>query len=185
MSLSWTSKSCNNTQILRIQFVYGKVQNGKNSIFTLFKKCVLHPVVIYLFNLSYWNTIAICEICSALTIKTPERRHWSLFLNKVAGLRTLRYAVLVSLMLAVNIFCILFWCFHCWLWTSKSRLGHWCLYCWLWTGFAFLRFLKVASWKMLTNNSTCTYLIKVKVLVSEFVKQWKYYFHLNSNIIRR
>ena len=28
-------------------------------------------------------------------------------------------------MLTLNKFNILFWCFHCWLWTSKCRLGIW------------------------------------------------------------
>ena len=31
---------------------------------------------IYLFKISNRNTSAKCEICSKLTIKTPERYHW-------------------------------------------------------------------------------------------------------------
>ena len=34
-----------------------------------------NPVGIYLFKLNNRNTRAKCEICSKLTIKTPERRH--------------------------------------------------------------------------------------------------------------
>ena len=35
------------------------------------------PVGIYLFKVNNRNTRARCEICSKLTIKTPERRHCS------------------------------------------------------------------------------------------------------------
>ena len=51
------------------------------------------PAGIYLFKVNDENTGTMCETYSKLTIKTPERRHQQ------------------------------FWCFHCWLWTSKSQLG--------------------------------------------------------------
>ena len=35
-----------------------------------------HPVGIYLLKVNNRNTRARCEICSKLTIKTPERRQW-------------------------------------------------------------------------------------------------------------
>ena len=34
----------------------------------------VNPVNIYLFKVNNGNTIRICEICSKLTIKTPERQ---------------------------------------------------------------------------------------------------------------
>ena len=34
------------------------------------------PAGIYLLKVNIRNTRARCEICSDLTIKTPERRHW-------------------------------------------------------------------------------------------------------------
>ena len=34
-----------------------------------------YPANIYLFKVNYKNTRKKCEICSKLTIKTPERRH--------------------------------------------------------------------------------------------------------------
>ena len=37
------------------------------------------PVSIYLFKVSNRNTRKRCEICSKLTIKTPERGHWNLY----------------------------------------------------------------------------------------------------------
>ena len=39
--------------------------------------------------------------------------------------------VLVSLLLTLNRFRILFWCFHCWHWTSKCRLGTFTLMIWM------------------------------------------------------
>ena len=37
---------------------------------------ITYPVNIYLFKVNYWKTRKTCEICSKLTIKTPERRQW-------------------------------------------------------------------------------------------------------------
>ena len=34
------------------------------------------------------------------------------------------HVVLVPLLSTLNIFYILFWCFHCWLWTRKCLLGN-------------------------------------------------------------
>ena len=65
------------------------------------------PADSYLFKVNNGNTGKRCEICSKLTIKTPERRQW----------------FLVSLLLTLNRFHILFWHYHCWLWTSKCQLG--------------------------------------------------------------
>ena len=63
---------------------------------------------IYLFKVNNGNTGTMCEIYSKLTIKTSEWRHWR------------RSAVYL---LTLNRFHTLFWCFHCWLWTSTQRLG--------------------------------------------------------------
>ena len=35
-----------------------------------------NPVGIYLLKVNYRNTRTRCEICSKLTIKTPEQRQW-------------------------------------------------------------------------------------------------------------
>ena len=75
------------------------------------------PAGIYLFKVNKRNNRTMCEICSKLTIKIDVAR--------------------VSLLLALKRFHTLFWCFYCWLWTSKWRLNRfhtliWCFYCWLW-----------------------------------------------------
>ena len=54
------------------------------------------------------NNITICEIYSESTIKTQNN------INDV---------LMVSLLWSLNRFQRLFWCFHCWLWTSKCQLG--------------------------------------------------------------
>ena len=38
-----------------------------------------NPVGIYMLKVNNGNTRTRCEICSKLTIKTPERRHWRRF----------------------------------------------------------------------------------------------------------
>ena len=43
-------------------------------IYFLLSKYV--PAIIYLFKLNNRNTRKRCEICSKLTVKTPERNHW-------------------------------------------------------------------------------------------------------------
>ena len=52
------------------------------------------------------KTRTVCEICSKLTITTPERRQWHC----------------PNLLLTLNRFHSLFYCFHSWLWASKHRL---------------------------------------------------------------
>ena len=65
------------------------------------------PAGIYLFKMNNGNIRTMCEICSDFTKMTPERRQW-----RRSGV----------LLLTLNRFHILFWCFYCWLWTSKYRL---------------------------------------------------------------
>ena len=62
------------------------------------------PADICLFKVNDRNTTTMCEICSKLTIKTLEQRHW-----------------LVSLLLTLNRFHKFCWCFSCRLSTSKCR----------------------------------------------------------------
>ena len=71
-------------------------------------KFVRYPAGIYLFKVNNRNIRTRCEICSKLTIKTPGRRHW------------LRSGVFI-----VNFDHIshLVYCFYCYLWTCKCRLG--------------------------------------------------------------
>ena len=40
---------------------------------------ILYPANIYLFKVNNRNTTKMCEICSKLTIKTPEQRHGHCF----------------------------------------------------------------------------------------------------------
>ena len=68
----------------------------------------LYPIGIYLLKVNNRNTRTMREICSKLTIKIPEWRQWRF---------------LVSLLLTLNRFHTLFWCFYCWLKTSNCRLG--------------------------------------------------------------
>ena len=55
-------------------------------------RMIVYPVGIYLLKVNNRNSRKRCEICSKLTIKTPERRHWRLqFLNCSVYFRKLKY----------------------------------------------------------------------------------------------
>ena len=49
---------------------------GSVGEFIILVSHIMYPVGIYLVKVNYRNTRTRCEICSKLTIKTPERRHW-------------------------------------------------------------------------------------------------------------
>ena len=67
----------------------------------------MHSTGIYLFKRNNGNMRTMCEICSKLTIKTPERLH------RRPGV----------FLLTLNIFASLFWCFKCWFWASRNRVA--------------------------------------------------------------
>ena len=64
-----------------------------------------------LFKVNNRKARAICEICSKLTIKTLERRHWC-----SSGV----------LLLTLNRFHTFFWCFQCWTWQVNAFRDHSC-----------------------------------------------------------
>ena len=72
--------SIKNYQELRsfIRFAVKLTRNTFRYFTRLFSKkwLLLYPAGIYLFNVSNRNTRKRCEICSKLTIKTPERRQF-------------------------------------------------------------------------------------------------------------
>ena len=76
---------------------------------------------IYLFKVNNGNIKKRCEICSKLTIKTPNQIQW-LWTN-LQDIFKVSEVVLVFSMLTLNRFDKLFWCFHCWFWTGKCVLG--------------------------------------------------------------
>ena len=67
------------------------------------------PTNKYMLKFNNANTKKRCEICSKLTIKTPE---WCLTLTEWC----------LPLLLTLNKFHTFFLCFYCWLWTNKCRL---------------------------------------------------------------
>ena len=52
-----------------------------------------HPTSMYLFKVSNKNTRKRCEICSKLTIKTPERRQWLVLKSNQHLSRSFHYFV--------------------------------------------------------------------------------------------
>ena len=82
--------------------------------FLALKPWRLYPANIFLHTVNYRNTRKRCEICSKLTIKTSEQRHW-----RRSGV----------FLLTLNIFYAFFCRFCCWLWTIKYwvRCCYWTL----------------------------------------------------------
>ena len=68
-------------------------------LFTIMKS---PPVDIYLLKIDYRNTRARCEICSKLTIKTPERRQWRRSFVFIVNFEHISHLVLVFLLLTLN-----------------------------------------------------------------------------------
>ena len=61
-----------------------------------------NPAGIYLLKVDNRNTRARCEICSKLTIKTPERRHWRRSDVFIVNFEHISHLVLVFLLLSLN-----------------------------------------------------------------------------------
>ena len=64
-----------------------------------------YPAGIYLLKVNNRNTRAMCEICSKLTIKAPERRQWRHSGIIIVNFEHISHLVLVFLLLILNIFC--------------------------------------------------------------------------------
>ena len=80
-----------------MQVVNKKVLRG---IFKNFKITV--PAGIYLLKVNNRNTRTRCEICSKLTINTPERRHWRRSGVFIVNFEHISHLVLVFLLLTLN-----------------------------------------------------------------------------------
>ena len=61
-----------------------------------------NPAGIYLFKVDNRNTRTRCEICSKLTIKTPERRQWRRSGVFIVNFEHISHLVLVFLLLTLN-----------------------------------------------------------------------------------
>ena len=63
---------------------------------------IIYPASIYLLKVNNRNTRTWCEICSKLTIKTPERRHWCRSGVFIVNFEHVSHLVLVLLLLTLN-----------------------------------------------------------------------------------
>ena len=66
------------------------------------RKPNLIPAGIYLLKVNNRNTRTRCEICSKLTINTPERRHWRRSGFFIVNFEHISHLVLVFLLLTLN-----------------------------------------------------------------------------------
>ena len=63
---------------------------------------IANPAGIYLLKVNNRNTRTRCEICSKLTINTPERRHWRRSGVFIVNFEHISHLVLVFLLLTLN-----------------------------------------------------------------------------------
>ena len=63
---------------------------------------LMNPVGIFMFKVNNRNTRTRCEICSKLTIETPERRQWCRSGVFIVNLEHLSHLVLVFLLLTLS-----------------------------------------------------------------------------------
>ena len=64
---------------------------------------LVYPAGIYLVKVNNRNTRTRCDVCSKLTIKTLERRHWRRSSVFIANFEHVSRLVLVFLLLTLNI----------------------------------------------------------------------------------
>ena len=67
-----------------------------------YKICNYFPADNYMFRVDNRNTRARCKICSELTIKTPERRHWRRSGVFIVNFENILHLVLVFLLLTLS-----------------------------------------------------------------------------------
>ena len=79
--------------------------------------------VFYLFNLGHLFTARTATTCSRSTMDTLEHCVKSIQSQQYKHQSDVAEVLLVSLLLTLNKFHTLFWCFLCWLWTSNCRLS--------------------------------------------------------------
>ena len=66
------------------------------------QNCTPYPASIYLLKVNNRNTRTSCEICSKLTIKTPERRYLRHSGEFIFNFEHISHLVLVFLLLTLN-----------------------------------------------------------------------------------
>ena len=91
----WSSKF-----FVRIQKNLVLKVNGRRKCISFLQST--DPVCIFMFKVNYRNTRARCEICSELTIKTPERRQWSHSGVFIVNFEHISHILLVFLLLTLS-----------------------------------------------------------------------------------
>ena len=97
-SLKLPTDSC--SLIFNFLFFYNQVFDVVT--FNLIVFSPHEPPGLYLFKVSNGNTTTTCEICSKLTIKTPEWRYWRRFGIFIVNFEQISHIVVVFSLLALN-----------------------------------------------------------------------------------
>ena len=99
-------------------FFFACISN--NIFYKFFPWCFdffLFPANIYFFKVDNKNTTKRCEVCSKLTIKTPEKHHWHCSGIFIGNFELILHHFLV--------FLLLFWTSKCWLGSKFDVIFDW------------------------------------------------------------
>ena len=105
LKFSWGKKWSLTKLSIFTFYLESKTKFWWNSISIQYHKLVswfLCPAVIYVLKANYKNTRARCEICSKLTIKTPEQRQWCRSGVFVVNFEHISQLLLVFLLVTLN-----------------------------------------------------------------------------------
>ena len=78
------------------------IWGGFSSVKIILCDFLIYPAGNYVFKVNNRNTRTRCEICSKLTIKTPERRHWRRSGVFIVNFENVLHFVLVLLLLSLS-----------------------------------------------------------------------------------
>ena len=80
------------------------IDDDDEFFFGMVDHCNAFPASIYLLKFNIKNTKTRCEICSMLTIKTPERCHWRRSCVFIVNFEYILHLILVFLLLTLNMY---------------------------------------------------------------------------------
>ena len=90
------------SRIKHLKDDFGFIQEIKLFQKIIFALFIVFPSGIYLFKVGNRHTRTMCEICSKLTVKTPELRHWPRAVVLIVHFEQIEHIVLVFLLLTLN-----------------------------------------------------------------------------------
>ena len=107
--------------LLLSKYVFQVNNNGSSTMFINLVFMLLFDFEqVFVYRVPDWHLLVLSQQWK------HQKNVWNLFkFNNKRHLNDVIDAILVDLLFILNRFHTLFWCFHCWFWTSKCRLQSW------------------------------------------------------------